>query len=169
LLVALSSQSVCWSLSGLIDERTPGGWFVLKDVHASTELGFPLVVGPRHIEFIPKKYKATVTEMACSLVKDYNVHDMMTTYQDYLTKHFRYISVWLFIPQYTIYVVFLHFVRPCHCRAQIQTLMDRIKSLKEEASKLTRTLNWCQSEDSFSRSPEEIERYRSRQRTVLEL
>jgi hypothetical protein len=41
--------------SGVIDELTPGGWFVLTNIHANTELGFPLVVGPRQIEFIPTK------------------------------------------------------------------------------------------------------------------
>lgn len=79
----------CWSPAGVIDECTPGGWYVLKDVHHRAELGFPLVVGPDHIELIPTSCKAMITEMS-HLVKDYNFQNMVTTYQDYLTQYFRY-------------------------------------------------------------------------------
>ena len=52
----------------------------------------------------------------------------------------------------------------------MQPLMDRIKTLSVEDSYLTHTLHRCQTEkDVFSRSPEEVERIRSRQQTVREL
>lgn len=45
--------------------------------------------------------------------------------------------------------------------------MDRIKTLSEEEAYLKHTLHRCQSEaDVFSRSPEEVERMLSRQRSV---
>lgn len=64
---------------------------MLKDVHPSAELGLPLVVGPNHIELIATSCEEMITKMS-DLVKDYNFQNMVTTYQDYLTQHFRYVG-----------------------------------------------------------------------------
>lgn len=76
------------SPAGVIDECTPGGWYVLKDVHHRAELGFPLVVGPDHIELIPTGCEEIISEM-CEMVKNYDFQTMVNTYQDYLVHHFR--------------------------------------------------------------------------------
>lgn len=75
----------------MIDECTPGGWYVLKDVHRGAELGFPLMVGPDHVELIATSCEETITEMS-DLVKNYNFQNMVTIYQDYLTQHFKYVG-----------------------------------------------------------------------------
>lgn len=47
-----------WMHEGKVDKCTPAGWLILSKVHASsTELAFPLVVGPQSIELLSDRAK----------------------------------------------------------------------------------------------------------------